>query len=291
MATTTVMNEEKKTSSIMGFFRLIKILFLLVFPIFKALQFNKYLSLIAKINKDKGGILNFIKESFLFVVNTKIRGKNNDHFDDVIANVSLYTKQKILNLILGFMFSMPLIISLIIANSTIKKDTYFMNRVDTVSSSKISILEKGKAYFYTISVSIKDNEREQDRKYYTKIILTRISLMIGLGLILQLIGGYTFVYSHPQEEKNQMLRNLLVSNGVRRKEDDSNMVAFFTPMGVLVDITGSMPTDIVHNDRIWSSLNIKINKKDWLNDPSKRSLVFFKTDYELKPSYMYENIK
>lgn len=291
MATTTVMNEEKKTSSIMGFFRLIKILFLLVFPIFKALQFNKYLSLIAKINKDKGGIFNFIKESFLFVVNTKIRGKNNDHFDDVIANVSLYTKQKILNLILGFMFSMPLIISLIIANSTIKKDTYFMNRVDTVSSSKISILEKGKAYFYTISVSIKDNEREQDRKYYTKIILTRISLMIGLGLILQLIGGYTFVYSHPQEEKNQMLRNLLVSNGVRRKEDDSNMVAFFTPMGVLVDITGSMPTDIVHNDRIWSSLNIKINKKDWLNDPSKRSLVFFKTDYELKPSYMYENIK
>jgi hypothetical protein len=88
-----------------------------------------------------------------------------------------------------------------------------------------------------------------------------------------------------------MLRNLLISNGVRRKEDDENMVAFYTPMGVLVDITGSMPTDIVHNDRIWSSLNIKINKRDWLNDPSKRSLVFFKTDYELKNAYMYEDIK
>lgn len=296
MATTNVnmVHDNEEKNFFVKIAGLLKVLILIIFPVLKALQFNKYLSMCANIDKDKNytsnSLFSFLKKSIQFLINTKILKKNNEEYSDVLAGVPIYIKQKGLNLILGIVFSLPLIISLSISKDIISKDIYLIKRIKTVQESKGNLIEKGRSFYFTMAPSIKDDEIVSNRKYYTKVIFTRAAMVIGIGALIQLIVGYAFSFAHPQEEKNKMLRKLLINNGVRRQEDDANMIAFYTPVGVLIDITGSMPTDIIHNDRIWASLNIKINKRDWLNDPKKRSLVFFKTDYELKSMYDYKNV-
>lgn len=65
-------------------------------------------------------------------------------------------------------------------------------------------------------------------------------------------------------------------------------VAVYLPIGVIVDVTGQDPRNIVNDDAIWNSLNMDIDKKDWLQKPNARSVMMFKQAFTLPSVMMYD---
>lgn len=70
--------------------------------------------------------------------------------------------------------------------------------------------------------------------------------------------------------------------------DQKPRLAVYTPIGILLDVTGHAPKDLVFNKSIWYSLNMVIDEKDFLDQPDQRSIVFFKHAFLLKDVYKYD---
>jgi hypothetical protein len=112
----------------------------------------------------------------------------------------------------------------------------------------------------------------------------------SLALFGLFVGNFC-ILNHSMIKNSKLLIKFFKNEGIVNK-DNLKPIVLFTPIGVLVDISGSSPKEIALNDRIWLGMNIKI--KDWAEDPEKRSLVFFKTAFSLKSRYDYilpENFK
>ena len=108
--------------------------------------------------------------------------------------------------------------------------------------------------------------------------------VFGTLALFGLLLGNFIIMNHSLVKDSKKLIKFFRNEGIINK-DNANPTVLFTPIGILVDISGSAPKEIALNERIWLGMNIQI--KDWAEDPEKRSLVFFKTAFKLKARYDY----
>jgi hypothetical protein len=119
-----------------------------------------------------------------------------------------------------------------------------------------------------------------EKKFDLEIKLTLYLTLSGLLVSNYLVYSYDLIY------ETKRLIVLLKNEGIVDR-DSKNPFVLFTPVGVLMDVSGSAPKEIVANERIWIAMNVKL-KNDWAEDPERRSLVFFKTAFDLKNVYKYD---
>jgi hypothetical protein len=86
--------------------------------------------------------------------------------------------------------------------------------------------------------------------------------------------------------KTKRLNKVLLNNGFW-KEGKSGL-AVYTPIGIVLDVTGRSPKDIVHDTSIWYALNISVETTDWEEKPGQRSIVMFKKAFVLQAEYIYK---
>jgi hypothetical protein len=109
-----------------------------------------------------------------------------------------------------------------------------------------------------------------------------------IGLILLLPAAIS-LYIRTQSEilvKTRKLEKVLRANGFAR--EGKLGLAVFLPIGIVIDVTGHNPKDLVFNKTIWVALNIEIDERDWVESPSRRSIVLFKRAFTLAPEYIYK---
>lgn len=107
--------------------------------------------------------------------------------------------------------------------------------------------------------------------------------------LLFLIPAVISLYIRFQNDiltQTKKLEKVLINNGFAR--DGRIGLAVFLPIGIVIDVTGHNPKDLVYNNAIWYALNIQIDERDWIERPDKRSVVLFKRSFTLAPEYIFE---
>ena len=134
---------------------------------------------------------------------------------------------------------------------------------------------------------------KQAKKFLAE--LTTIPSQIPLketGKSLAVIFAVPFLlslYIRTQNEilvKTRRLQKILKENGFWR--EGKTGLAVYTPIGIVLDVTGRNPKDIIHDTSIWYALNIAIEERDWEEKPGQRSIVMFKNAFVLQSEYIYK---
>lgn len=172
----------------------------------------------------------------------------------------------LITIILSSLFLSPIGLGLM----AIKGNKEFQNRFDSARKGmKIWEISKNTQHF---SYAFKEKKLDFEVKFFGSFAL--------FGLLL----GNFIVLNHSLVKDSKKLIKFCKNEGIINK-DNANPTVLYTPIGVLMDISGSAPKEIASNERIWLAMNIQI--KDWAEDPDKRSLVFFKKTFKLKSRYDY----
>lgn len=200
-----------------------------------------------------------------------------------------FGKQIILNYIVALFLAIPLSYALFKGTTYIENDPYLGQRIEKVGqiNQRAGIFDSISNYYYILVESPSDTINTKMQKYETKVRIVAFFVMFGFMLGLHILGDIISRH-HPLIEDSEKTKDLFIRNSLIRKDDAGSALVFTTPLGVLIDTMGNSPHEIAHMDRIWMALNLKINKRDWAEDPKKRSYIFLKKEYELKPKYMYE---
>jgi hypothetical protein len=112
-----------------------------------------------------------------------------------------------------------------------------------------------------------------------------LSQMALLLLIPTLISVYIRTRSKILVQTKK-LHKTLKENGFGR--DGKIPMAVYLPIGIVIDVSGHDPKELVHNKSIWYALNIQVDEKEWIEDPNRRSIVLFKRSFSLASEYIYE---
>lgn len=185
-----------------------------------------------------------------------------------------FLRQRVRNTIFGLLSSMPFILSTALTFLILYKDPVLMKNLNLFQHNLTSF-ELIKAY---------------DRLIFTfnnAETVSRISAIMKLqavGFGLSFLLGSIVILFHPLIADTRKLYDLLKKNGIIDR-DESNRLVLATPLGFLIDITGSSAREVQENDRIWRGMNKRI--KDHSEDPQERAVVFFKQAFELQDSYIY----
>jgi hypothetical protein len=118
-----------------------------------------------------------------------------------------------------------------------------------------------------------------ERKFGTVVYYTSVWI-----LFVVLVSNLMVFYFHEIGSQTRKTIKILHKEGIIDREK-SNPMVLWTPIGVLIELSGSAPKEVKLNERIWMALNIQVN--DWEEDHNLRSLVFFKTSFKLKARYEY----
>lgn len=86
-------------------------------------------------------------------------------------------------------------------------------------------------------------------------------------------------FAHPVLSRTRKLKSI-------RKTDGKMQV--WLPIGVMMDVTGENPQDISQDKRIWTAMNMQMNKDSYVEDSSNRAIVLFVSPFELKDAYVYD---
>ena len=241
--------EEKKPSAIwIGF----KTFLSITFPIFKMLSLNRLLKVCER-------TLGNIKDK---------KGKYIDPY-------GFLPKQRRKNLIMSLVSVTPLLIGVFIGYLAMSTNPILVKGYEAAKreAKQFHLIEAKKK----VSIAIQIDPTVKTDFYF--------GVMAALiGLLTSNVMGYIIVYRHPILKETEKLKNHLAKSGYIKLEENPTVLA--TPIGVLIDITGNTPREIADSDRVWIPLNVKVNK-DWAENPDRRSLVFFKFSYELKPGAAY----
>lgn len=249
-------NEEKKPSII---WKGIKFIIGTLFPIFKIFSLNHNLTLCEK------------------TLGKELKDKSGDY----IPPYDWFSRQKRLNLLWGLGASLPMIIGVALSYVILSSNPIF---IKGMNSAKNQIEAKKVMKGFGIPQAIEkmkiankiDASVNQDIRISTYMIL--------IGFFSSMVIGSILIYRHPLTQDTTKLRKALEQSGFIRSEE--NPMVFATEVGFLIDITGSVSREIADSDRIWTSLNVRVNR-DVAENPEKRSLVFFKKAYELKKGNEY----
>jgi hypothetical protein len=121
-----------------------------------------------------------------------------------------------------------------------------------------------------------------EKLFVVELKMTLFSVIGGILLANILIYiGHRLVY------ETKKFKKILIKEGTIKEEDNS--VVLFTPIGAFLDISGSSLKEIQSNQRIWLAMNIEV--KEFSENPTKLSEVFFKSAFKLKSGYNYGIIK
>lgn len=111
-------------------------------------------------------------------------------------------------------------------------------------------------------------------------------------LIIFIIPAGLSLYIRTNNElllKTRKLEKVLRENSFWR--EGKTGLAIYTPVGIIMDITGHNAKEVVHNTSIWVALNIEVDQTDWEENPRDRSIVMFKNRFILESAYIYKNDK
>lgn len=170
-------------------------------------------------------------------------------------------------LILSSLFLLPLIIG----SKAIQGNKEFNKRLTV---AKESLSKDIKRFIPNLKYALSED-----------IFLAEIKIFGGLTLFGMLFGNFIIFFAHDLIINSRKFAKILKNEGVINREN-SHPLAVWTPIGVLVEISGSAPKEISLNERIWLAMNMEV--KDWAENPDKRSLVFFKTSFKLQSRYDYQ---
>lgn len=244
--------EEVKKNSIV--WKMIKVFGRTLFPIFNIFYINHHLKLCEKtLHKE-------LKNS---------KGEYNAPYD-------WFPKQKRKNILWGLGSLLPLLVAILLSYVILSSNPIFSRGIKA-ANAQISFSKALKGFGIKDAIKKLEIANQYDPTFYQDI---RISLYLVFGgLFTSMIIGSILVYRHPLLIDTNRLKKELERSGFIRPED--NHVVFATEVGFLIDITGSVSREIADSDRIWTSLNVRVNR-DVAENPEKRSLVFFKKAFELK---------
>lgn len=208
-----------------------------------------------------------------FRVNQKLKYSNK------LYKHNWFKRQIRLNRILSFLVSIPFLIAISITALSIYSADPFWQTMEKaknqISTGQISrSFETAKIAFH----ATRDNKPSLSER----VSLMSKFLLVGVGF--SFIFGSIIILNHPLLKDTQVFYKMAQKNGYIDKDDNHRMV-LVTPVGILMDITGSTAKEIKEAERIWQALNISI--KTWEEDPEKRSICFFLKAYNLKSKYMY----
>ena len=133
---------------------------------------------------------------------------------------------------------------------------------------------------------------------YTKKIMVMISedqvvknlKRIGLGVLLANVCVFLLI-----REGNECivgtrkLRKLIKKTGTFGAPESANYdkrLLLYTPKGILLDVTGKTPRDLINDEHLWIPMNIRVS--DHMEHPDDRAIVFIKKGYALQAKYIYE---
>jgi hypothetical protein len=222
------------------------------------------------------GIYNFLKLTFkiLFPANALIQ--INRALSKCIRMYPdpWFTRQIRLNFLVMFFVTGLFLGPMILGTMAIRGNKDFNSRLSRANSA-LSRHEFKLGYQSYVSAL---NEKKFDTELKFALILSLCGLAVGNFLIYQI---------HELKNETNRLIKILKNEGVIQKENNNPLV-LYTPIGILIDISGSAPKEIAANERIWLAMNIQVKDKDWAEDPNKRSLVFFKTAFKLDKVYKYD---
>lgn len=190
-----------------------------------------------------------------------------------ITKNEYFELQKKRNYIISGIISIPFLLGLLLSMIIIYKNDMMMNNLIQFKMliSKGIIIEAFKK-FYNAFFHI------ESLGYSIAAIK-----VLSIGSVISMIMGFIVIKNMEIISQTKLLENLLKRNGIIEK--DENRIVLATPVGFLIDITGSSAKELMYNERIWMALNIKI--KDYIEDPNKRSVVFYQKAYELQNKYIY----
>lgn len=210
--------------------------------------------------------------------------EKNDKTDK--EKISKYYSQAIIKLtIIASISTLPYIFAVVKGSIIFTEDPFLQERMEKVykKDQNTSFLS---AYIKSISVSDGDSKRVIMEKKHSYIRLVAILLLIVISLGSSLIISLALKYLNPLYFGSNKFRKTLIDQHVI-KEDNKNHLAFYTPEGFMVDITGHKAKDLILQEAIWTSLDVKIDDKLYLEDPEKRSTVIFIPKYELPEKIIY----
>lgn len=114
---------------------------------------------------------------------------------------------------------------------------------------------------------------------------------VGIYLVFPLVVGGVIFGFHPIYRYNRKLKKALkMTVGSVNREDNKEILAFWTPVGVMIDTFGKDPKELSGNNSIWAPLNLSINKEDWRVDPDNQTVVIFLSKFKLQDKYMYSDL-
>ena len=243
-------DKKKKKSIFSRIISLFRYFFIFLFPSLKLLTLNKFLSKGYNIEKDKW-----------------------------------FVKQKQRNIILSITLILPLLLTMYKTYTIIDNDINLKTRISKIEDK--SLIEKVKLVPTLVKIEKSDSLAIKEVKFETQARLLASFIILFLGLSTQLILVILIMKYHPLITETNKLKDLLFDN-VLKKENMDKTIVFATPIGFLIDITGFTPEDIVRQKSIWDALNLTV--KDYIKDSEKKSLVFFRKEFELQDTYMYESL-
>jgi len=207
-----------------------------------------------------------------------------------------FFRQRILNWIFVFITVTPLFFGTLFSYHTITS-----NKLITKISKQIKTKAFPSSIYYANPISYVSAYRsfnakidklytEAKYKKYVEKYEPRENLdlafnLIMFGLLTNLILGSIIVYRHPIIVNTKKLTKYLYKyNLIDRENKDPLVLA--TPLGYLIDITGTEPKIVAENKSVWMALNVRIDSFE--EDPDQRSIVFFNKAYQLKETYIYK---
>lgn len=242
---------KEKSPSIL--FKIVKFIFQSLFPIFKLMSINKLLDVAETTyipRNAKKGTLNYPKEAVWF------------------------SKQRRLNILWSIIVPSIFVISIFCGRMIISSNIVLMKGIEKVQEQAFKFNFKEAKNKWQIA--------NRDPSVATDLNLAINFILIGLGL--SIFAGYYVSSQSSITKGTKEFKGVLVTLGYQ-KEDDDNLV-LSTPLGFLYQISsGGSPKEMAQTDRIWQSLNIRIN--DYVEHPDVRSIVFFKKAYQLKAGDEY----
>lgn len=244
------MENEKKVSIISKIFYLIKYFFVFLLPSLKLISLNKYLNKGYKIEKDKW-----------------------------------FIKQKQRNLILAFLLILPMVLTVYKTYALIDNDVNLKTRIENLSDK--GIIDKVKSLDDLVRIEKSDALAIKESKFETQARFLASGIVLFIGLTFQIMLVIVILRFHPLIADTEKLKKLLVGSVIKKEEIDKKLV-FATPIGFIIDITGMNAEDIVRQKSIWDALNLTV--KDFSRDPEQRSLVFFRKEFELQDTYIYDKL-
>nr|BFD64891.1 hypothetical protein BdHM001_35720 [Bdellovibrio sp. HM001] len=109
---------------------------------------------------------------------------------------------------------------------------------------------------------------------------------VFIFFVAQGFFGLLLNFSHPLIVERRRLKKVLVWNGF---DPSTASQALWTPFGVYLNITGKAANEVAANKTIWDTLNMNVTKDSFLVNTSARTRVFFKNEFELAPTYNFED--